>query len=440
MIRRLWPRQLRNIPHFAWVLIGMVFGGVLGMVVQSVYGAEHPGVSWFAKEVALPVGQLFMKLIFMVVIPLLFSALVLGVAELSAAKKIGRIGGKALSYTVVLSSVAVALALAGVNLTRPGDGFPKAEADSIVQKFAGKVESNVEKSKEGKSPAETILGFVPENPFEEAAKPKLGGVLPIMVFALMFGIALTAIEPERALPVVNFLEGIYSVSQKLIEYAMRLAPFGVFGFMFVAGSSFGATLFAALAKYGGLVLVVLAIQLFLTYSLFLKFIAQRSPMAFFHQVREVMATAFATSSSNATLPVALRVAQKEVGLPRSISGFVLTCGATANQNGTALFEGITVLFLAQVFGVQLDLMQQLTVVGLCIVAGIGTAGVPGGAWPMIAAICGMIGVPPAAIALCYGIDRLLDMSRTVVNVVGDITIAACVSKGETELIPEAAAG
>lgn len=209
---------------------------------------------------------------------------------------------------------------------------------------------------------------------------------------------------------------------------MKYAPIGVFFLVFRAASSLGANAVVAVGQYVILVLAALALHMFVTYPIFLKFVAKRDPVQFFRQCREVILTAFSTSSSNATLPVALRVAEQEVGLPRKTSSFVLTVGATANQNGTALFEGITILFLAQFAGVNLDFSQQLTIMGLAILAGIGTAGVPGGAWPMIGVILAKFGIPVELIGVVIGIDRILDMSRTVLNVVGDITIAACVSE------------
>jgi DAACS family dicarboxylate/amino acid:cation (Na+ or H+) symporter len=373
------------------------------------------------------------------VIPLLFSALVLGITELGDVRRIGRIGMRALGMTFLLTGVAVGLALLAVNTMKPGTGIAPAEREKMMAMYAdsGKAEKSIEKAKEKTGFGQTLLGFIPENPFEEAAKPKLGGVLAFMVFALLFGIAMTGIEPEKALSLKQFLEGLFAVSLRLIEMAMSLAPIGVFALIFATAATLGFGAIAALGNWVGVVLLVLVIQLFGTYSLALKFIAKKSPVTFFRNVREVIVTAFTTSSSNATLPTALRVGEEKLGIPRSINSFVLTVGATANQNGTALFEGITVLFLAQLFGVQLAVADQLTIVGLCILAGIGTAGVPGGAWPMIASILVMVGVPPEAIGLCIGIDRILDMSRTVVNVVGDLTIAECVAAGEPMELSEA---
>ncbi len=285
---------------------------------------------------------------------------------------------------------------------------------------------------------QTIVDFVPKNPLESATKALDGGLLGFMVFTLIFGIALTSIEPEKALPIKALLEGLFAVCLRVIEMAMKFAPIGVFCLMFAAAAQLNIEAFAALAKYASLVLVALAVHMVFVYSAAIKVIAKRNPVEFFRQIRTVIITAFATSSSNATLPTALKVSEEEVGNPRDISSFVLTVGATANQNGTALFEGITVLFLAQLYGVSLSIGQQFIVMGWCIIAGIGTAGVPGGSWPMIAIILAQVGVPPEAIGLCLGIDRILDMSRTTLNVSGDIVIATCVAamEGKSNEVPE----
>jgi DAACS family dicarboxylate/amino acid:cation (Na+ or H+) symporter len=398
---------MRKMPLHTKIFIGMLIGSIAGGVAQAVYGLSNPNLTWWVKEITQPVGNIFLRLTLLVVMPLLFSALVLGVADVGDLKQLGRMGMKALGLTVVLSGIAVALAVAGVAIVQPGKGISEERRHELTALYGDEkaAETAVEKAKEGKGFGETVLDFVPENPVEEAAKPSFGG----------------------ALPVKTFLEGIFAVSLRLIDMAMKLAPVGVAALMFGTAAKLGVEAFTALGKYAGLVLVVLAVHLIITYSIALVVVAKRNPLEFFRQIREVVLTAFGTSSSNATLPTALRVGEEEVGIPREINSFVLTVGATANQNGTALFEGITVLFLAQVFGVALALPDQLAVIGLCILAGVGTAGVPGGSWPMIAAICGTVGVPPTAIALTRGIDRILDMSRTVVNVVGDMTIAACVA-------------
>ncbi|HCM74307.1 MAG TPA: dicarboxylate/amino acid:cation symporter [Armatimonadetes bacterium] len=426
-------------PQHTKIFVGLLLGAMAGAIAQSVLpeGTANQALKDFNANWATPLGDIFLYLIFMVVVPLLFSALVNGVAEIGEAAKVGRTGLRALLLTIILSGIAVGIGLGGVNLVKPGAGISDAERERLT---AGINAEEAKKKAEVKAEADEppVWGIIPKNPLKEANRALTGGILPFMFFALVFGLALAAVEPERAAPVKNFIEGLFLVSQKMVEFAMKYAPIGVFFLVFRAASSLGANAVVAVGQYVILVLAALALHMFVTYPIFLKFVAKRDPVQFFRQCKEVILTAFSTSSSNATLPVALRVAEQEVGLPRKTSSFVLTVGATANQNGTALFEGITILFLAQFAGVNLDFSQQLTIMGLAILAGIGTAGVPGGAWPMIGVILAKFGIPVELIGVVIGIDRILDMSRTVLNVVGDITIAACVSgmEGGGVAIPE----
>lgn len=433
------PAAKRKMPQHTKIFVGLLLGAIAGAIAQSVLpeGTANQALKDFNANWATPLGDIFLYLIFMVVVPLLFSALVNGVAEIGEAAKVGRTGLRALLLTIILSGIAVGIGLGGVNLVKPGAGISDAERERLT---AGINAEEAKKKAEVKAEADEppVWGIIPKNPLKEANRALTGGILPFMFFALVFGLALAAVEPERAAPVKNFIEGLFLVSQKMVEFAMKYAPIGVFFLVFRAASSLGANAVVAVGQYVILVLAALALHMFVTYPIFLKFVAKRDPVQFFRQCREVILTAFSTSSSNATLPVALRVAEQEVGLPRKTSSFVLTVGATANQNGTALFEGITILFLAQFAGVNLDFSQQLTIMGLAILAGIGTAGVPGGAWPMIGVILAKFGIPVELIGVVIGIDRILDMSRTVLNVVGDITIAACVSglEGGGVAIPE----
>ena len=422
------------------ILLGLLLGAFCGAGAQWYWGASNEGLKVATKDYLLPVGSLFINMIVMIVVPLLFAALALGVTEIGDARRVGRIGVRALMMTVILSGIAVVLGLVLVNTVKPGGGISDTQRAELNRLYAKKDDATkkVDDSKKAQSFVQTIVDFVPKNPLESATKALDGGLLGFMVFTLIFGIALTSIEPEKALPIKALLEGLFAVCLRVIEMAMKFAPIGVFCLMFAAAAQLNVEAFAALAKYASLVLVALAIHMFLVYSAAIKFIAKRNPVEFFRQIRTVIITAFATSSSNATLPTALKISEEEVGNPRDISSFVLTVGATANQNGTALFEGITVLFLAQLYGVSLSIGQQLIVMGWCIIAGIGTAGVPGGSWPMIAIILAQVGVPPEAIGLCLGIDRILDMSRTTLNVSGDIVIATCVAamEGKSHEIPE----
>ena len=283
-----------------------------------------------------------------------------------------------------------------------------------------------------------LLSIVPDNVVKAAAE---NTILAVMFFALMLGIGLVLTKSEQANVLKRAIEGLFEVSMTLIGLVIRLAPYAVFCMMFNLAALFGWDLMAKLGAYVGVVVLALALHMFVVYSALLKFVAGWSPVRFFRGVQEAMVMAFSTASSNATLPTALRVADENLGLPRRVSRFVLTVGATANQNGTALFEGVTVLFLAQFFGVELSLAQQATVMFVCILGGIGTAGVPAGSLPVIALICTMVGVPAEGIGLILGVDRFLDMCRTTLNVTGDLMLATVVSAGESDApVAEPAAG
>ncbi len=423
------------------ILISLLLGGLSGLAAQLMLGADNKGLQDFVANVADPIGGIFLAMIFMVVVPLLFSALALGVNELGDVAKVGRVGIRTLVMTVLLSSIAVILALVSVNIVQPGAGIDDASRARMTSydKEAAASKGSVSEEKVTDPP---VLGIVPRNPLLEATRALTGGLLPFMFFALVFGLAMAMGDSQKVLPITRFMEGLFEISQQIISMAMKLAPIGVFFLVFKTGALMGWDAFIALGKYVLLVLGVLAFHQFVVYSMALQFIAKMNPLNFFRSIRKVQLTAFATSSSNATLPVALKSAEEDLGLPREVSNFVLTIGATANQNGTALFEGITILFLAQFMGVSLDLGQQATILGFAILAGIGTAGVPGGAWPMIGSVLARFGIAPDTIGLVLGIDRILDMSRTVLNVTGDMVIAACVARweGNPVEIPDEALG
>jgi DAACS family dicarboxylate/amino acid:cation (Na+ or H+) symporter len=363
----------------------------------------------------------------MLVIPLLFSALVIGVAEMGDVRSLGRVGWKTLAYTVVASGIAVVLGLVLVNWLRPGGGVDPVTAQSMLAQGAERAKEIVGSTSAQPRGLDMLLGIVPDNVVKAAAD---NTILAVMFFALMLGIGLVLTRSEGTKTLLRGIEGLFEVSMTLIGLVIRLAPYAVFCFMFNLAALFGWDLLRSLGAYVGVVVLALAIHLFVVYSLMLKFLGGWSPPKFFRGVQEAMVMAFSTASSNATLPVSLRVAEEKLHLPQKVSRFVLTVGATANQNGTALFEGVTVLFLAQFFGVELSLAQQVTVMFVCILGGIGTAGVPAGSLPVVALICGMVGVPPEGIGLILGVDRFLDMCRTTLNVTGDLMLAAVVSKGE----------
>lgn len=409
------------------MLIGFIAGLSLGLVAHYASGADAGWVQWLTANITQPAGTLFLRLIFMLIIPLLFSALIMGVAEMGDVRSLGRVGWKTLGYTVIASGLAVVLGLVLVNWLQPGAGIDRAAADAMLAQGADRAQAIVGGVGTQAKGVDLLLGIVPDNVVKAAAE---NTILAVMFFALMLGIGLVLTRSKATEVLLQGIQGLFEVSMTLIGLVIRLAPYAVFCFMFNLAALFGWDLLRSLGAYVGVVVLALLLHMLVVYSLMLKFLGGWSPLKFFRGSQEAMVMAFSTASSNATLPVALQVAEEKLRLPRKVSRFVLTVGATANQNGTALFEGVTVLFLAQFFGVDLSLQQQVTVMFVCILGGIGTAGVPAGSLPVVALICGMVGVPPEGIGLILGVDRFLDMCRTTLNVTGDLMLAAVVSKGE----------
>jgi DAACS family dicarboxylate/amino acid:cation (Na+ or H+) symporter len=275
-----------------------------------------------------------------------------------------------------------------------------------------------------------VKSIVPANPLYAVGASETPQMLQLMFVALIVGVAITLLPEATTAPLLRFLEAVYAVSAKIVDMVMKLAPYAVACLLFTNVARFGLDLLGALSWFVLTVLLGLGLHMFGVYSLSVALLSRISPLDFFRRVKTVMLTAFSTSSSNATLPTALRVAEENLGVPREINSFVLTVGATANQNGTALYEGVTVLFLAQLAGVDLSLGQQLMVVYLAILGGIGTAGVPSGSIPFIVLVLATVNVNPALIAVILGVDRILDMCRTTLNVVGDLTAATYVARSE----------
>jgi len=421
--------QRERMPLHWKMAIGFIAGLMLGMVAHYAGGAEAAWVQGLTTWVTQPVGTLFLRLIFMLIIPLLFSALVVGVAEMGDIRSLGRIGWKTLAYTIIVSGIAVVVGLLLVNWLEPGAGVDPDVAQQLLASSADRAQAIVSGTADQPRGLDMLLTIVPDNVIGAAAS---NSILGVMFFALMVGVGLVLTDSAPSRTLLNGIQGLFEISMILIGLVIRLAPYAVFCFMFNLAALFGWDLMARLGAYVGVVLLALSIHMFVVYSLALRLFARRSPLAFFKGVQEAMVMAFSTASSNATLPTALHVAEAELKLPSKVSRFVLTVGATANQNGTALFEGVTVLFLAQFFGVELSLAQQAMVMFVCILGGIGTAGVPAGALPVVALICGMVGVPPEGIGLILGVDRLLDMCRTTLNVTGDLVAATVVAHGEQD--------
>ena len=415
------------------ILIGLAIGVVAGVTVNYFLGGDHPRVVWAVDNITQPIGQLFLRLLLMIVVPLVFSSLIVGIAGIGDIRKLGRVGLKSFGYTLVLSTISVVIGLTLANTIRPGERIDPSTSAALQERYAmvaSKTVADATKAGVATTPLMSVVEtIVPKNPFAAVAGEN-PNMLQLMFFALIIGIAVTLIPVTTTAPLLRVFEAVYQVSAKVIQIIMKFAPYAVACLLFNNTARFGLDLLQALTWFMVTVLLGLALHMFGVYSLSIYFLSRLSPLEFFRRIKTVILTAFSTSSSNATLPTALRVSEENLGVPREINSFVLTVGATANQNGTALYEGVTVLFLAQLAGIDLSLGQQLIVVYLAILGGIGTAGVPSGSIPFIIAVLVTIGVNPALIAIIIGVDRILDMCRTTLNVTGDITIATYVARSE----------
>lgn len=428
----------RSLP--AQILTGLLLGAALGGLLNAI-GPVAPGARWFADHFADPIGQIFLRLLQLLVIPLIFASLVSGAAALGDLRELGRIGLRCIVYTVVVSAISVLIGLAIAQWIQPGARVAPEVRAELTERYstdaAARIQ-NVESQRSGSDEPPLLAAVkatLPTNIFAAlAADPP--NLLGLMFFALFLGAA-AAMVGEPARPFLDFSQGLYEVVLRCIDLVMKLAPLAVFCLVFALTARFGFGLLASLSWFAGSVIGGLALHMFGVYSLILIFLVKVNPIEFFSRIRTVLITAFSTASSSATLPTALHVSEKNLGVPREINGFVLTIGATANQNGTALYEGATILFLAQLAGVDLTLAQQATVLGMAILGGIGTAGVPGGSLPFIILVAASLGVDPALIAVVLGVDRLLDMCRTTLNVAGDVTLALYNARAEGHpIMPE----
>ncbi len=413
------------------VLLGLILGATLGSlanyaVTEGGFPEAKPAVMWLVTYVAAPVGSIFLHLLFFAIVPLVFASLAVGVTRLGGTGNVGRIGAKTLAYFLVTTACAATIGLSAVNLIQPGHRLPEAQRVDLVNNYP----KGDDTTKAAGLGIDTLVNVVPKNPLKAFVEKDM---LAIIFSAILVGVALTRIDPDKAALLTRFLEGVNQVTDFVIRLAMAMAPYAVFALIFQTTAAFGYQLLVALGAYVVTVLLGLAVHQFVVLPLLVYWLGGRDPLDFYRKIRVVMLTAFSTSSSSATLPVAMKCAEEDLGVPEGVSRFVLPLSASMNHNGTALFEGVTVIFLAQLFNVDLNLGQQLIVLVLCILTATGMAGVPGGSLPLIGIILVTATdgkVPAGAIAIIAGVDRLLDMCRTTVNVTADMTTAVFVARSE----------
>ena len=444
------------------ILIGLVAGAASGAIANALVADSASGRLWLNRisdGVAYPIGQVFLRGLMLVVMPLVFASLALGIGELPSLKKLGALGSRTLMMFLLTTTASAVLGLFVLNTFRPGEGFDVETRQALMEKFGGdaskvgavaaanQTQTTQEFSNKildmflPKNVLSAVVGGQPMRASDLGRVPnRLGDMLPLIVFSMLFGIAMTQIADERRRVMLSWLSTLSEAMVGIVGFVMRLAPIAVFCLIFTVTSQFGLALLSKLSFYLGLVLVCYLVQIFLFYPLLLRVLVRIQPGPFLKKCVPIMATALSTSSSNATLPTTLRVAKESLGVRPSVAGFVLPLGATINMNGTALFEGAVVLFVAQVFGIHLDLGQQILLVLLAVISAVGAAGVPGGSLPLLMTIMSQVGVPPDGIAIILGVDRILDMGRTVVNVMGDVVTAAYVERCEQAADALAATG
>jgi dicarboxylate/amino acid:cation (Na+ or H+) symporter, DAACS family len=417
------------------IILGLLLGAVAGVSANRLAAGEA-WVQWIGDNVANPVGQIFLRMLLMTVIPLVFASITLGVAGIGDVRRVGKIGGRTLAYFVLSTALSAILGLVLVNVFQPGAGLAPEVRDQLMATYRTQAQG-LQAGGATRFGIDLFINIVPRNPVQAAAGMDMLGVI---FFAIVFGAALTLIPEEKAKPMLRVLDALGEAVVKIIDIAMKLAPYGVFGLIFYTTSRFGWDILGQLVKYVLVVVVGLFLYASVGLSALVRIFGGLSPVVFWKKAWTSAVTAFSTSSSNATLPTNIAVAERELKIPPKIAGFVLPLGATMNMNGTALYEGVTVLFLAQVFGIELSLGAQAIVVILAVITAIGAAGVPGGSLPLIMVVLATVGVPAESIAIILGADRLLDMCRTTLNVTGDLTAAAYVARTESEWEPKAVTG
>ena len=412
---------------------------IIGLVLGLLYGifAASQGLASFTNDWVAPFGKIFLNLLKLIAVPLVLSSLITGVASLSDTKKLSRIGGKTIEIYVLTTAVAVTIGLISVNILQPGDTVPEDMKTKLQETYKSAASGRMEAAEEVKdrSVLQPLVDMVPSNVFSSASNNR--NMLQVVFVAIIVGIALIQIPKNKGKPVLDFFEGINELVIKLVDNIMLIAPIGVFALIAdtitsVAGDNLNniLELLSALGYYMLAVIIGLVLQMAITYTFVLKSFSKMNLKTFYQGIAPAQLLAFSTSSSGATLPVTMERCEEELGVSEEVSSFVLPLGATINMDGTALYQAVAAVFIAQTIGMDLALGAQLTIVFTAVLASIGTAAVPGAGIIMLIIILEAVGVPSAGIALILGVDRILDMMRTVTNVTGDATVAVAIHSSE----------
>jgi len=407
------------------ILIGFAAGILIGLVGNQL------GWAPFMAAYFKPFGTAFIRLISMVVVPLVFASLVIGTGTLSDVRRLGRMGLRTFAYYLLTTAVAVTIGLLLANLIHPGQGLSPETKEQLLSSYRGDASQRIEQALQKPGVVDVLLDIIPTNPVRALAEAEM---LQVIFFALALGVVLTMLPRPQAEPVLAFFNGLNEAMLKLVLLIMELAPYGVFALIGSMIAEFGLGILGTLARYSVVVIAGLILHAGLIYPALLKLFTRLSVGRFFRGIRPAQLIAFSSSSSSATLPVTMECVENNLGVSKSVSGFVLPLGATINMDGTALYQGVAAVFIAEVFGLGLTLGQQGLIVLTATLASIGAAGVPGVGMITLALVLKTIGVPLEGIALILGVDRLLDMCRTVVNVTGDASCAAVIASLEGEAL------
>jgi len=409
---------MKKIPLHTKIFIGLF----LGIVVGLIFGPKARSIEF--------IGTIFIRLITMVVVPLVFFSLTLGTASLGDIKKLGRVGLKAFLYFTVTTAIAIIIGLTMANLLKPGTDLNEQVKQELFKNYQQAAQTKISTVEEKPSLISVLVNIVPINPIKAMAE---GEMLQVIFLALIFGLCLTLINPEKSGPVIQFLDGANDVVLQVVNLVMKFAPYGVLALLASIVGQFGLGILVTLLKYALVTVFGLAFHALVIDGLLVKFLGRMSPGKFFRGTTDAMLIAFSTSSSNATIPVALECLDN-LKVKREYSSFVVPLGATINMDGTALYQGVAAVFIAQIYGIPLTLAAQATIVLMAILASVGTAGVPGAGMIMLAMVLKQIGVPLEGLALILGVDRFLDMCRTTVNMIGNMAASVFIHSSEEKRI------
>ncbi|MBT4761670.1 MAG: dicarboxylate/amino acid:cation symporter [Bdellovibrionaceae bacterium] len=422
------PKKRKIVVHVSTkILIGLVVGAIIGYAF-NVWG-PNPVRDAIMGNITKPMGDAFLQALRLVIVPLVFASLITGVANLGSVEHLGRLGWRLGAYYLATTMAAVLIGQFLIQTIKPGEGISKDLVMQAQGNFSEKVSTLTDKSKNVKSSLwpGIVTTIIPRNIVKEMSKSNM---LAIIFTSILFGVALLSLNNKDSIMAIHFFQAVTDASIKIVGWIMKTAPYAVAALMINAVSSFG---FDIMQKVGIYIFVVIAgylLHFFGTYTLILKYVIKIPVLEFYKRIRPVLVTAFSTSSSSATMPTTMRTLEKNFGVPESLVSFSIPLGATVNMDGTALFEAVAALFIAQIFGVEISLMGQFSLVFLIILTSIGVAGVPGGSIPVLMSAMATLGIPVEGIAIVLGVDRLLDMGRTLVNVTGDATAALFLAKTE----------